>query len=41
MTRAIALAQDAAPALTEAMRALIVLTCAFALILAKSALPSL
>jgi hypothetical protein len=40
MTRAIAFAQVATPALTEAMRALIVHSCAFALIMAGHALPS-
>jgi len=40
MSRAIALAHVATPALTEAMRALIVLSCTFALIMAERALPT-
>ena len=41
MTRAIALAQNAAPSLGEALRALIVMACTLALIMAESALPNL
>ena len=40
MSRAIALAQVAAPRLIDGMRALIVLGCAFALIMAERALPT-
>ncbi|WP_295527839.1 hypothetical protein [Novosphingobium sp. Chol11] len=41
MSRAIVLAQHAAPSVGEALRVLIVLSCALALIMAEAALPSL
>lgn len=41
MSRALTLAQNAAPSLAEALRALIVMSCAMALIMAESALPRL